>query len=87
MRRFMLKLIRGYQAGISPYSRPRCRFTPTCSEYAYQAISLHGAWKGFWMALYRLLRCNPFCKGGYDPVKYPHDEIGCSHENKENIYV
>jgi hypothetical protein len=47
---------------------PSCRFTPTCSEYAMEALSKHGAWKGSLLAIWRILRCNPFCKGGYDPV-------------------
>ena len=60
IRRFMLMLIRLYQ--------PACRFRPTCSQYAYTAIERFGPLKGGWLALKRLLRCNPFCKGGYDPV-------------------
>ncbi|MEG0996323.1 MAG: membrane protein insertion efficiency factor YidD, partial [Clostridia bacterium] len=47
---------------------PSCRFQPTCSQYALTAIERYGAWRGGWMAAWRLLRCNPFCKGGYDPV-------------------
>ncbi len=55
---------------LAPYraSRGCCRFIPTCSEYAYQAISKYGALKGGFLAAWRILRCNPFCKGGYDPV-------------------
>ena len=49
--------------------KPCCRFYPTCSEYAIEAIEKYGAFKGFFMAVWRILRCNPFCKGGYDPVK------------------
>lgn len=49
--------------------KPCCRFYPTCSQYAIDAIEKYGAFKGFFMALWRVLRCNPFCKGGYDPVK------------------
>ncbi len=45
-----------------------CRFTPTCSEYAIEAIRVHGIFKGFYLAVFRVLRCNPFCRGGYDPV-------------------
>ncbi|MCL2671100.1 MAG: membrane protein insertion efficiency factor YidD [Clostridiales bacterium] len=73
MKRFLLALLRFYKRNISPHLPPACRFVPTCSEYAQEAIQLHGAWKGFWMALWRLLRCNPFCKGGYDPVPLPKD--------------
>lgn len=71
MKRFMLAALRFYKRRISPLLPPACRFVPTCSEYAQEAIALHGAWKGFWLALWRLLRCNPFAKGGYDPVPLP----------------
>lgn len=69
MKRLMLKLIRFYQRHISPMSSPCCRFSPTCSRYAYQAINKYGALKGGWLTLRRLLRCHPFYKGDYiDPV-------------------
>lgn len=69
MKRFFLALIRLYQKGISPYTPPSCRFTPTCSAYAYEAITKYGCLKGGWLAVKRLLRCNPFYKGDpYDPV-------------------
>jgi uncharacterized protein len=61
-------LVRFYQLAISPLLRPSCRFAPSCSEYAYEALSEHGAARGSWLALRRLLRCHPFCEGGYDPV-------------------
>lgn len=66
--RFLRALIRFYKRRISPGLPPSCRFLPTCSEYAYEAIGKHGALKGGLMAAWRILRCNPFCKGGYDPV-------------------
>lgn len=66
--RFLVYLIRGYQQYISPRYGARCRFTPTCSQYAIEAIQLHGALRGGLLALRRILRCNPFFKGGYDPV-------------------
>ena len=69
MGRLLIALIRFYKAAISPWLGANCRFTPTCSEYAMEAIQRHGALKGFWMATGRILRCNPFCKGGYDPVR------------------
>lgn len=54
---------------VHPYFfRGVCRFQPTCSEYAIEAIRTHGPFKGFYLAVFRVLRCNPFCKGGYDPV-------------------
>ena len=69
MKRIFLSLIRFYQRHISPNSPPRCRFQPTCSAYAYEAIQKYGALKGGWLALRRLLRCHPFYKGNfYDPV-------------------
>ena len=68
MKRVMLAIVRGYKKYISPLLPPSCRFTPTCSEYAMEAIQKHGAWKGGLLAIWRILRCNPFCKGGYDPV-------------------
>lgn len=65
---FLLILIYFYRKVISPLFPPCCRFTPTCSAYAVEAIVRFGAWKGFALTLWRILRCNPFCKGGYDPV-------------------
>jgi putative membrane protein insertion efficiency factor len=60
--------IRLYQILLSPVLGPACRFEPTCSEYAYQAISTHGVIKGGWLSIKRILRCHPFHAGGYDPV-------------------
>lgn len=68
MKRVLLALVRFYKKAISPYTKPACRFTPTCSDYAVEAITKYGAFKGFYLAAWRVLRCNPFCKGGYDPV-------------------
>ena len=53
---------------------PCCRFTPTCSEYALTAFERYGAVKGLYLSVKRILRCNPFCKGGYDPVPYPKEK-------------
>jgi len=69
MRFVLISLLRIYKVVISPWLPPSCRFTPTCSEYAREAIERHGAFKGTGMAIWRLLRCQPFCAGGYDPVK------------------
>jgi len=69
MKKLLLGLIRFYKRSISPYTPAACRFTPTCSAYAYEAITKYGALKGGWLALRRLLRCNPFYKGDrHDPV-------------------
>ncbi|MGW8286901.1 MAG: membrane protein insertion efficiency factor YidD [Desulfobulbales bacterium] len=66
---FFLFMIRGYQILISPLFPPVCRFTPSCSQYAIDAIKCHGAFRGSLMAAWRILRCHPFSDGGYDPVK------------------
>ncbi|MBQ6426310.1 MAG: membrane protein insertion efficiency factor YidD [Clostridia bacterium] len=68
MKKFLISVIRGYQFYISPRHPSCCRFRPTCSQYALEAIEKYGAVKGGWLAFKRILRCNPFCKGGYDPV-------------------
>ncbi len=69
MKEFLVFLVRFYRKNISPLKRPCCRFYPTCSEYALEALQKYGALKGGFMAIKRILRCNPFNKGGYDPVK------------------
>lgn len=66
--RVMLAAIRFYQRGISPLTPASCRFQPTCSAYAREAIERYGAARGSWLAMRRLVRCQPFCRGGYDPV-------------------
>lgn len=68
MKNVLLALIRFYRKNISPHKRACCRFVPTCSEYAMTAVQRFGALRGGMMAVWRILRCNPFCKGGYDPV-------------------
>ncbi|MDP4199682.1 MAG: membrane protein insertion efficiency factor YidD [Bacteroidota bacterium] len=68
MRTIFIFLIRAYQQLISPLFPPSCRYTPTCSEYAVQAIERHGIFAGGWLAVKRISRCHPFHKGGYDPV-------------------
>ena len=68
LKKFMLKLVRIYQLVISPLMGPNCRYYPTCSAYAIEAINKHGSIKGGWMATKRIGRCHPFCAGGYDPV-------------------
>jgi len=69
----LLKIIRFYQYSISPLLGPSCRFTPTCSQYAYEAILEFGVIKGTYLGIRRILKCNPFHKGGYDPVPCKKD--------------
>lgn len=69
MKAIALVTIKVYQKTISRVLPPACRFTPTCSEYGYQAIEKYGLLKGGWMAIKRISRCHPFNPGGYDPVK------------------
>jgi uncharacterized protein len=68
MRHLLMLLIRIYQLTLSPLLGPRCRFYPSCSCYAHTAIERHGAMRGGWLGLKRLLRCHPLADGGYDPV-------------------
>jgi len=69
----LLGLIGFYQRRISPLLGARCRFHPTCSQYASEALQKHGLAKGLLLAIWRILRCQPFCKGGYDPVPLSKD--------------
>jgi putative membrane protein insertion efficiency factor len=68
VRTALVLVVRGYQVAISPLLPPACRYYPTCSHYAIEALERHGAWRGGWLALRRILRCHPFRPGGYDPV-------------------
>lgn len=68
MRSTLILLIQAYRYGISPLLGPHCRFEPSCSAYALEAVRRYGALRGTWLALRRLLRCHPLCPGGYDPV-------------------
>ena len=68
MKTILIVFIKFYKRAISPYLPKACRFTPTCSAYAIEAIEKFGAIRGTLLAAYRVLRCNPFCRGGYDPV-------------------
>ena len=68
MKRIMIGIIKLYRKFISPLKPPCCRFTPTCSQYALEAFTKRGFFVGFALTTYRILRCNPFCKGGEDPV-------------------
>ena len=68
MKKLLIALVKFYRAYISPMRGPCCRYIPTCSQYALEALEKYGAFKGGFLALRRILRCHPMCKGGYDPV-------------------
>ena len=68
MKAFLLSMLRGYQYAISPLFGANCRFYPSCSDYAREALERHGALKGSWLALRRVARCHPYHPGGFDPV-------------------
>lgn len=69
MKQIAIFILRSYKYAISPLLPPSCRFTPTCSEYAIEAVARYGFWKGMVLGLKRLSRCHPFSEGGYDPVR------------------
>ena len=83
MKRLLIWLIRGYRKFISPLTPPCCKYYPVCSVYGIQAISRFGAFKGTFMTIWRILRCNPFSSGGYDPVPEKHKKIAYQKENKK----
>lgn len=69
MKRFLIGFVKFYRKYISPMKPPSCRFYPTCSEYSLQALEKYGVVKGLWLSVWRILRCNPWNPGGYDPLK------------------
>ena len=69
VKRFLIRIIRGYQKYISPGLGNHCKYLPTCSQYMIDALEKYGVFKGLMLGIWRILRCNPFSKGGYDPVK------------------
>ena len=83
MKRLLVWLLRAYQLLVSPMLGPSCRFYPTCSNYAIEAVRLHGAARGGWLAVRRVCRCHPWTAGGNDPVPgSPHSSptaCGCNH--------
>lgn len=74
-----MALVRAYQMGVSPWLAPRCRYTPTCSAYALEALDRHGPWRGGWLALRRLARCHPWGGFGLDPVPGSRREKNRQH--------
>ncbi len=70
LKNISLKLILFYKSSLSPYFGGNCKFEPSCSNYGYEAISKHGFFKGSSMIFFRLLKCNPLSRGGYDPIKW-----------------
>ncbi len=81
LRPVLIALIRVYQWVISPLLGPRCRYYPSCSQYAIEALQLHGVLRGSWLALKRLLRCHPWHPGGFDPVPPAPEGTGPSHRD------
>jgi putative membrane protein insertion efficiency factor len=77
--RALMVPIAGYRRFISPLIAPRCRFAPSCSEYALEALRVHGAIRGLWLTVRRLARCHPFHPGGYDPVPEAFTTRGKAH--------
>jgi len=69
MKYAVLGILKLYRTLLSPFLPPACRFEPTCSQYTMQAVEKYGAFRGTWLGAKRILRCQPFSKGGYDPVK------------------
>ena len=68
MKKLVISIIKFYQKNLSPFKKPCCRFFPSCSQYAIEAFEKLGFFKACFLSVYRIIRCNPFCKGGYDPV-------------------
>lgn len=81
MRAFLIALVRGYRFLLSPWLGRQCRFEPTCSAYAIEALETHGALRGSALTVARLARCHPFCDGGHDPVppRTPAARLARSH--------
>ncbi len=80
-------LVRGYQLLISPYLAGACRYHPTCSSYALEALDTHGAARGTWLSIKRILRCRPWGGSGYDPVPdaHPHSHDACTDPSDKRI--
>ena len=85
MQKLLLALIRLYRYAVSPLMAPHCRFYPSCSEYAGLAIQQHGALRGGWLALRRVLRCHPFHPGGHDPVPQTKPAKNSKKHNTQEV--
>ncbi|MEZ5455200.1 MAG: membrane protein insertion efficiency factor YidD [Lysobacteraceae bacterium] len=83
VRRILIALLRLYKRFISPLLGQHCRFHPSCSEYAMQALEIHGVLRGSWLTIKRLARCQPFCEGGLDPVPPRHADC-CQPRNPKS---
>lgn len=81
MQKILIAIIRGYRWLLSPWLGQHCRFHPSCSHYALEAIEQHGSGCGSWLALRRLLRCHPWHAGGFDPVP-PANHTRCDHAHR-----
>lgn len=78
MKNLLIRFIKFYQKNVSANTSPKCKYFPTCSNYAVEALQIHGFFKGTLLALWRVLRCNPFSRGGYDPVPEKRKKRGNS---------
>ena len=93
MKYLFIALIKAYRKFISPIKSPCCRFTPTCSAYALEAFQKRGFFVGIFLTVWRILRCNPFCRGGYDPVppkripKYHSDRKADKDKSNDNSTI
>ncbi|MBL8862036.1 MAG: membrane protein insertion efficiency factor YidD [Planctomycetes bacterium] len=76
--------LRVYRRFLSPLKPPMCRFAPTCSQYAITAVEEHGIWKGTALAIWRILRCQPLARGGYDPVPPRRARARCEHDHRHD---
>lgn len=83
LRTILIEIVEFYQSVISPVLPGSCRFHPTCSDYAVEALKNHGVIRGSGLAFWRILRCNPWGSGGYDPVPCTHDGDPCKHTKDE----
>jgi len=81
MKRLLIGVLGVYKKFVSPLLPPACRFEPTCSVYAMEAIEIHGPARGVWLAIRRLLRCHPFSRGGFDPVPVPVEDAEGKNPN------